>query len=299
MLLRPFALLVLLSCAACDHAPAPAPAAPATASPLAAADELIRAKKWSEAATALEALKGEPGVSVDATLRLAEVYKRMGNVARAIVRLNEALAADPSVAAYYLPLAQLHLGLDNLEEARAVLVRGRAQGADDAPVAIAMGSILGRLARFDEARAEFERAGELGAEQRLVRFNLALLLTQTGKSAEALSIFEDLAAKHPEWASARRELGRLLVAKDPSDRASVERGLDLLWNCKEELKDDWRLYESMGDGWLALGDYTASIDAYTEALKLGRNPKSVEDRYRVAKQKEMAAKAAAPAEPPR
>lgn len=229
MHLRPFALFLLLTASACEPAPVapPAPAA-ATAPDLAAADDLIRAKKWPEAAVALEALREQSGTSADVLLRLAEVYKRKGDVARAIVRLRDALAADPDAKALYVPLAQLHLGLDDLEEARAVIVRGRERGADDASAAMAMGSILGRLGRFDEAREEFDRAGELGAEARVVRFNQALLSTQTGKSAEALVIFEDLVAKHPEWASARRELGRLLVAHDPADRKAVERGLDLL-----------------------------------------------------------------------
>jgi tetratricopeptide (TPR) repeat protein len=54
------------------------------------------------------------------------------------------------------------------------------------------------------------------------------------------------------------------------------------------LRDDWYLYEVMGDAWMLVGDFDAALESYTEALRLGRNPKSVEDRYRVAKQQQMA-----------
>ena len=54
-----------------------------------------------------------------------------------------------------------------------------------------------------------------------------------------------------------------------------------------ELKDDWRTAEAMGDGWLLAGDLDAALAAYTDALRFGQNPPSVEARYRVAKQAQI------------
>ena len=164
-----------------------------------------------------------------------------------------------------------------------------------------MGACLGKAGDAEGARAEFERAQAAGADEKVVQMNLGLVYVQQGENAKALTAFEALSAKFPDMAGPKREIARLWLQKATTDArdsgkldsAFVNRAMDLLWTVKDELKNDWRMFEAMGDGWLLLGEFDASIDAYTNALKLGQNPKSVEDRYRVAKQQQAEALKAA------
>jgi tetratricopeptide (TPR) repeat protein len=164
-----------------------------------------------------------------------------------------------------------------------------------------MGSVLGRMGELDAARAEFERAGKAGVEEKLVIYNQALLLTQQDQTLKARTMFAGLVEKYPTWAPAKRELALADLALEKVkgesfDRAVVDRALDTLMSVKDALPNDWRLYEGIGDAWLLKGDYDASVFAYTEALRYGKNPKSVESRYVVAKKKQNEAHAQAEAQ---
>src|SRR4030095_12696188 len=131
-------------------------------------------------------------------------------------------------------------------------------------------------------------------------YNLALLALADQDRAKAREILEDVVAKNPKFPAAKRELAHVILdqavleGRDQKqlDVAKVQSAMDMLWEIKDELKDDWRVCEAMGDGWLLLGDYDACLAAYTDALRLGQSPKSVVDRYRIAatRKKELDAK---------
>jgi tetratricopeptide (TPR) repeat protein len=126
------------------------------------------------------------------------------------------------------------------------------------------------------------------------------VLGQQKKHAQAIAALEEVVRASPDWPAGRRELGRAILDSLPQDKAEVNRALDLLIGVQPQLVDDWRLQESIGDAWLLLGDFDAAVLAYTEALRLGQNPKSVEDRYRVAvtKQRERDSAAVPPPKRP-
>lgn len=273
--------LLLAACHPTKEAPAPA----ASGVQLEAAEQLIQKKDYPGAIALLEEQRAQFGNDPKLVARLVDLYKAQGDPSRAILRARETLELHPDAKALYVPLAQLYLSVGESTKAKEVLLQGRTAGADDVQVSLTLGSCLGKLGDTVGARAEFERAGKAGLDERTLRYNLALVSLQERKFTEARDTLEEVVKKNPEWPPAKRELGRLLLQISPEDRASVTRGMDMLWSLKDTLKDDWRVYEGMGDGWLIVGDYQAAVTAYTEALRLGQNPKSVEDRYRIAKGK--------------
>ena len=285
-------LLALLP--ACDPDPA-VPAPPAGPTLLEQAEGLMVKHDLAGAKAILEGLHEQGGENPVVTRRLVEIYRAEGNTARAILRARAGLAAHPEAAELYVPLAQMYLEVGQLKEAQAVLAQARERQVDDANVSLLLGACLAKNEDTRGARAEFERAAKAGADEKVVQMNLGLLLVQENQVAEATKVFEELTAKYPKMASAKRELARMLleqvkqdaVTTKVVDRVKEKRAMDLLWAVKDELASDWRVHEAIGDGWFLEGDYDAALVSYTEALKLGQNPKSVEARYRAAKQRQQ------------
>jgi tetratricopeptide (TPR) repeat protein len=275
-------LAILLSTPACNHADTPD-----ATSAFSEIDALTKKREWPEVVTRLEEMRAQRGADPQVLLRLANAYNAKDQPEKAIARLREGLDAHPDAAFLYVPLAQLYIRLSQHPSARQVLEQARAHGVGDKQISIALGTCLGQMGDLEGAAREFDRALAAGDDERVVRFNQAVLLTQKKDHKGASELLEGILAKDPAYAPAKRELARNLIQLAPKDRATVDRALGLCWDAKESLRDDWYLYEVMGDAWMLAGDFDAALESYTEALRLGRNPKSVEDRYRVAKQQQM------------
>lgn len=275
------ALVFLAALTACEPTPTP-PGPAAKGSRWAAVEDLVRKKDLPAAYAALEAMRVPGKADADLTLRLAEVRRLQGEPVKGILLLREGLAADPKAHVLVAPLAALYLQVGDNAQARATLEQGREAGAASAELSMLLGQAYGRLDLLDLALREFDGALARGAKPHVVLYNKALILGQQRKHEEAVRALEQVVAADPNWAGAQRELARAILDGLPKDRAVVEAALDRLLSVQEKLPEDWRLQESIGDAWLLLGDYDASLLAYTEALRLGQNPKSVEDRYRVA-----------------
>ena len=288
------AALLLASAAACD----PPPKAPASgAARWTAVEDLVRKKDYPAALVSLEAMRGPTADDPEVLLRLAEVRRLQGEQAKAILILREGIDKNPGAKVLYVPLATLYLQVGDPAAAKQTLEQGRVHGADPAAVALTLGTSLGRLNESEAALREFDSALAAGADPTVILYNRALVLGQLKRNDEAVAALEAVVKAKPDWPAGRRELARAILDGVPHERPPVERALDLLVNVAPLLPDDWRVQESIGDAWLLLGDYDASIQAYTEALRLGKNPKQVEDRYVVAKRKQNERNAAAESKP--
>jgi tetratricopeptide (TPR) repeat protein len=276
------ALALFLSVTACNRADKPA-----TADSFAEIDALIKQRAWPEVVERLEDLRAERGPDAPLVLRLATAYSAKDQLAKAVTCLREGIDAHPDAGTLYVPLAQLYIRLAQHSSARQVLESARAHGVADRLIATALGTCLGQMGEYEAAEREFERALAAGDDERVVHFNQAILLTQKKDHERAIALLEGILAKDPTYAPAKRELARNLILLRPTDRATIDRALGLCWDAKEQLRDDWYLYEVMGDAWMLVGDFDAALESYTEALRLGRSPKSVEDRYRLAKQQQI------------
>lgn len=288
------AVLLLACSSACNRQMAAAPATGAAR--WTAVRDQVRNKDFEGAIASLEAMRGPTADDPEVLLMMAEVRRLQGEQAKAILILREALEKNPAAKILYVPLAELLLQVGDAKGAKSTLEQGRTQGADPAALAMKLGVALGRLQEFEAALLEFDAALAAGADQYDVLYNRALALGQLKRRDEAIAALETVVKAKPEWPGSRRELARAILESMPSERAQIERALDLLINVAPELPEDWRVHESIGDAWMLLGDYDAALMAYTDALRLGKNPKQVETRYVAAarKVKERDAAAAAP-----
>lgn len=294
---RSLTLLCFVAClafAGCngDESATPAP----VANKFAEVEALARERKWGDVVERLEHMRAAGDRESGTMRRLAEAYVLKGEPAKAIVRLREAISANPDDEKLYTMLAQHYLRLEESKQARELLETALARGLNKTPdFELAYGSCLGFMDDLEGAAAAFDRAKAKGADAPTVEYNHAVLLMGKKRYQEARAIFEALLEKDPASATVQRELARALLIMSVEEPAAVNRALDLCIAAREKLPNDWRVYETIGDAWLALGDFDASIQAYTEALRLGRNPLSVEDRYREAKKQQKAAQAKADA----
>lgn len=250
------------------------------------AASLIKKRELDQAINLLEDLREKRGPEPQVVLYLAEAYLARNDLSKAVARLKDGLERHPDAAELCVPLARIYQQLNQYTLAREAFEKARALGVLDQKLSLYFGTCLAQLGDMDAADREFARALAAGAEEKIVKYNQALILFQKKQVNEAKVIFEDILAKEPKWAAAKRELARTLIALHPDDPAVVNRAMNLIWDVKDELKDDWHLFEIMGDGWLLEGDFDASVNAYTEALRLGQNPKTVEQKYVIAKQKQ-------------
>jgi tetratricopeptide (TPR) repeat protein len=287
---RPFLFALCLFACACH------PRHQDEKDPLAGVNALIASRDYAGAVKTLEDMRAQKGDDPQVALLLMELYDHQSDPARAILRGRAALTAHPDAKALYIPLAQHYTMAQQYTSARDLLLEARKVGVDDKDVAFQLGTCLANLNDTAGARAEYERAQAEGFDEQQVQYNLALVAVQEQDRARARTIFEGIVAKHPDYYQAKRELAHVILDQaildsvhDPKvDVDKVNQAMNMLWDVKEKLKDDWRVCEAMGNGWFLLGDYDAALLAYTDALKFGQNPKSVEDHYRMAKMRQNA-----------
>jgi tetratricopeptide (TPR) repeat protein len=255
----------------------------ATAAPdWAAIEALVQSGDLAGARAQLEALRSERGDEPELVVRLAQIQRAQGQEAAAVLLLRGTVQRAPTDGQLVGALARLQFELGDAAGARDGLLAARRAGLDTGDVALLLGTCLGRLREDAAALAELDRARELGAEPEVVDYNRALLFGQAGRHAEAVLALEAALQRKPDWAPARREHARALLAARPGDRPTAESALDELVAVRELLPSDWRVMEGIGDAWMVLDDAPAALQAYEEALRLGKNPLSVEERYRVA-----------------
>lgn len=305
---RPYHLVLVGLLCACDPKTPEAP----RQTPMELARAKVQAKDLPGAVAVLEQARASSNEDPAIALGLMDLYSAQNEPARAIDRGRAALAAHPDAKELFVPLANLYVQsaadmpaetarTSLLEPAKKLYLDARAKGVPESDVAVPLGACLARLGDPIAARAEFERGLAQGGDERQARFNLGLLSVQQDDLPRARVDFTEYLKKFPDSKTGQRELAlvdlalqkRAAAANGSFDAAVVKHAADVLWDLKDALKGDWRVHEGLGDAWMLQGDFTAALVSYTEALRLGRNPKSVEDRYRIAKQKADEAAAAA------
>lgn len=258
---------------------------------VAAAEALLKKRELEPAIAMLQTIIAAPDAPPIATQRLAEAFAARDDLAKAIKTLRAGEERYPKAPALPVLLARIYQKLHQFPEMRAELDRARTAGASDKDVSLLYGMCLGQLQDLEGAKQEFEKALAAGAEGKVVNYNLAVILIETKEYARAKQLLEQIVADDPDWAEARRELARITLLTR-SDRASVTTAVNALADLRDKLPNDWHLFEYLGDGSLLLGDFEGAVAFYTDALRLGKNPKSIEDKYRVAAGKLKEAQAA-------
>ena len=135
------------------------------------------------------------------------------------------------------------------------------------------------MRELEAAEAEFERALAAGGDASSIRFHVAVLRLEQQRFREAVEILEAVVADDPTHVEALRELGNALLAADSGNPAIVERVLRMAWEVVDAQPEEYRGHMLLGDAFMADNDFEAAVEAYTEALRHGKNPPEVEDRY--------------------
>jgi arylsulfatase A-like enzyme/Flp pilus assembly protein TadD len=82
---------------------------------------------------------------------------------------------------------------------------------------------MARLGRDSASQAHLQRAGRFG-EAPYLRNRLGIVYAARGDAARAEKIFRDLLRRHPDYATARRNLETLLRSRNPGDSGSRKQG---------------------------------------------------------------------------
>jgi tetratricopeptide (TPR) repeat protein len=82
---------------------------------------------------------------------------------------------------------------------------------------------MARLGRDGASHTHLQRAGRFG-EAPYLRNRLGIVYAARGEAARAEEIFRDLLRRHPDYATARRNLETLLRSRDPGERGTRKQG---------------------------------------------------------------------------
>jgi tetratricopeptide (TPR) repeat protein len=269
-------LLVLLCSTALVWACDPDEAAP---SPFARADELLQARDYRGASTELERVRAEIGDDPELCLRLGVAYEYLDDPAKAVIVYKDGLEAHPDAGKLWVALGRMYLQLEQYDRAAEVLAKGRALGVEDRFTALSLGQALGQQGELEAAEAEFERARAAGGDASVIDYHTAVIRLEQGRPREAVDLLEAVVKAAPGRPEALRELGNALLAADPGTPATVDRVLRMAWQVVDATPEDWRAHMLLGDAFMAGKDHEAAVEAYTDALRFGKNPKIVEERY--------------------
>jgi len=206
----------------------------------------------ARAAEALdESLRLNPAAA-DASSFGGMVHRESGNLGKARVLLQRAIALEPQRPLPYVDLALVFLRQGNLDRAlgqfeAGLNLRAAQRGLPDLDVAIrelrgaiakspdradahrTLGRLLGAAgADSAEVIAAFEEAIRLRADDAESFNAIGLVYVQTGDDEKAAAVFRKAIALQPEYADAHQNLGAVLASTDNSEAVrELERALKL------------------------------------------------------------------------
>ncbi len=271
-----FALLPVLGCHRGSAAHQPTPLEQAAA----AVDE----GDLETAARLLQAAFDGGDRSVALVDGLARVWQQLDEVPKAVRVLRAGLEAHPDSGTLAARLGGVMLSIGQAEKAREILEGARRAGASDAEgVALVLARVHGALGDYEGARAELDRARAAGEDPAEVDYLAGLLAVAEGRPADALPLLERVSQARPDDLDVLRERERARLEAHPDDVEAANRVIEELDRVLTERPEDWRAFAIVGDAYMVLDDPDAALAHYLKALEYGRNPPSVEDRYRRAK----------------
>lgn len=221
---------------------------------------------YSLALLAALSLQAGCGVFTSDEERIARAEQEMaeGNYRAAMIELRNVLGNDGSNRAARLMLAEVTLGLGDVETAEKELQRAAELGASEAEVQPLHYAILAAQGRYSDMLAGLGlESGGLTADERY-RFRGQALIG-LGNAAAAATVFETWLAESPDAPEA--QIGLANVAAMQGDVAAGAQSLENLLGRDPRQIDGWYALGAMR---LQLGQFDAAIDALTTALDLSR-----------------------------
>ena len=141
-----------------------------------------------------------PLTQAEQRVRLLELQRNEGfDDLELFAKLNEELAADPSLALAYVIRGKLHHQLGHFDECVEDLASARRYGIEDAMVLCERGVALHRLGRIEEAIADCSAAIALTPTHAPAWNSRGVLLLERGRVTEAISDLNRAVTLAPAW----------------------------------------------------------------------------------------------------
>ncbi len=171
----------------------------------------LEAGDQAAALAALDAASEAAPTNSNYPYSAASVARKMGDVAGAILRLEETLARQPLFGPAANDLAWI-LATDRLDLERALRLAQIAARRDRSSNTLTtLGWVRHQRGEFDDAIKNYRDALEANADLPTVRYRLGLSLSESGQISEAEGLFDELVEgpDFPEIDAARAELARI------------------------------------------------------------------------------------------
>ncbi|HWP66375.1 MAG TPA: tetratricopeptide repeat protein [Candidatus Limnocylindria bacterium] len=166
---------------------------------------------WRDERTLAQAMVAASPQSAHAHHVLGRVYAKSGELDRALVELERAIALDPAGTDALYDAALVHRARGRYAEARRLLRRLVRQFPSYSPGAVALAATELDLGRPARALAVAEHAAWYATRSAELQVERALALDALGREDEARAAFERALRLAPGMAAARRGLARLAV----------------------------------------------------------------------------------------
>jgi tetratricopeptide (TPR) repeat protein len=257
--------LIMLALAACNSAPAPAPAAitPAASTAFATERAALQAGDTATAIASLEKAVGATPGSAEAHLLLGQAYLRAQRKDDATKEFQAGFSLDPKAV---LPLeskdvdelmlvGNIHAGLNQFDEALATYQAVLQINPNKAAAHTNIGVVYYQTSRLDDAVAEMKKALEIEPNDAETQYMLGATYVQQQKYDDAEKAFNQAITLKPELAAAYTGLGNVYLARKNADQAV------------STLQKATSLQPNQAEAWLALGQAYALQGNKAEASK--------------------------------
>ena len=212
------------------------------------------------------AITRQPPARFEFYFELAEAYRRLGQIERAIVNYQEACSRAPQEWRNFYRLGTAYSSLSKMNEATFALEKARTLAPKETAVLEAFADVLSAQGRLRDAVATLQRGLEMEPESATLHTNLGARLLLLGDKAGAEKAWREAVRLRPEAATMQLNLANLL--------SSNGRLLEAEYHFRASLRSD----PSFADAHLSYGialetqeDWKRAREQYEAALQL--NPK--------------------------
>lgn len=183
-------------------------------------------------------------------------YRELGYYSRAVADLERVLRLKPSIARFYLELADLHLHFERSAEALAVLNEGmnKLDAKQAADLYLLRGRIAGREGNFQQAMDDFNIAVYYQSRQAEPYYRRGLLFARLNNLKRAFQDFRQAIRIAPDEVTAYYHYGRVLFRNDR------------FYEAFEQLAEAVYLAPGLPEPASLLGRCLVQLGAYAEAL---------------------------------
>jgi superkiller protein 3 len=167
-------------------------------------------KDWQNAVQALRQATTVDTRLYHAHLDLADTYRRLGELEKAILRYRLAIETNPRDPEPWRHLGELYTQTGDTEKAGECAEKVKLLEPKSQEDLVKTGESLVAQRRYDEAMSLFLRALEKNPNDPIIHFDVGYLLDQQGKHAQAVGAYQKAVQLKPDFLPAFFNLGAAL-----------------------------------------------------------------------------------------